>query len=148
MASGGGTAVRGLVLVRRLIIWRVSAIDICALLASRLVNSDLARRTSTELRMATTVAVRGSSVYRLISPITSPRPISRTMRSTPSSPSTEARRRPLIDKYMASPGSPWTIRVSPAASSSQVKWRRNSCIASASTSPSMLCKWWVSTCSG
>ena len=67
---------------------RVKAMDACALLASSSAKSALASRTSTESRIATTVAERGSSVNRLISPITWPRAISRTIRSTPSSPRT------------------------------------------------------------
>ena len=66
-------------------IWRVNAIETDGLEASSLLNSDLSRRTSTESRIATTVAERGLSVYRLSSPMIWPRPMSRTMCSTPSS---------------------------------------------------------------
>ncbi len=60
-------------------IWRVSTMDIGALVASSLANSDRASFASTESRTATTVAERGSSVYMLISPMICPRAISRTM---------------------------------------------------------------------
>lgn len=62
--------------------------DTWALLSSSGTNSDLASRTSTESRTATTVAARGSPVYRLISPTVWPRAISPTMRSLPSAPRT------------------------------------------------------------
>ena len=68
-------------LCRRRMIWRVSAIETAPLVASRWSNSGLPRRASTESRTATTVAERGSSVNRLISPTTWPRVISRTVRS-------------------------------------------------------------------
>lgn len=69
----------------RWMICRVSATDTCALRARSWLKCVLCRRTSTESRIATTVAERGSSVYRLILPMTWPRDISRTMRCVPSS---------------------------------------------------------------
>jgi hypothetical protein len=69
-------------------IWRVISTDSRGLLASSSSKAALPSRTSTESRMATTVAERGSSVNRLISPMTWPRAISRTARSLPSSPRT------------------------------------------------------------
>ena len=82
--TGCASSGRGFALRRWPITWRVSAIDSCALLATSRSNSAFGSRTSTESRMATTVAARGSPVMRLISPIVWPRPISRTSRSAPS----------------------------------------------------------------
>ena len=55
-------------------------------------------RASTVSRMATTVAERGAPVYRLISPVISPRPSSRTMRALPSGWVTYTRSRPLRER--------------------------------------------------
>jgi hypothetical protein len=68
----------------RSMIWRVSAMDTCALRASRCLNMSLVSRTSTESRTATTVAARGAPVNRLISPMICPRPMSATRRCWPS----------------------------------------------------------------
>jgi len=73
------------VFCNRTMSWRVSATETWALLANSSWKAALSSRTSTESRIATTVAVRGESMYRLISPMTWPRAISRTMCSTPSS---------------------------------------------------------------
>jgi hypothetical protein len=70
---------------RRSMAWRVSARDTLGLPAIRRSNAALSSRTSTESRIATTVAERGSSVNSAISPMIWPRAISRTMRCVPSS---------------------------------------------------------------
>ena len=57
--------------------------ETCGLLCSSSFHPGWSRRTSTESRMATTVAERGACVNRAISPMTWPRAISRSMRSSP-----------------------------------------------------------------
>ena len=85
IATGRAVAGTACTVCSRSMICRVSAIDTCALAASSCAKAGLASRTSTESRIATTVAERGASVYRLISPMIWPRPISRSRRSMPSS---------------------------------------------------------------
>ena len=85
MVTGRASSDRVCTACSRRMSWRVNAIEACTLLCSSWWNCGLPSLTSTESRMATTVAERGSSVYRLISPMIWPRAISRTMCSTPSS---------------------------------------------------------------
>jgi len=68
----------------RSMICRVMARDSAGLDVCKPSKPAGSRRASTEWRTATTVAERGSPVIRLISPISWPRPMSRTARSVPS----------------------------------------------------------------
>ena len=64
----------------RRITCRVSASEACTLLANRRWKCAFDSRTSTESRIAITVAERGSPVNSAISPMAWPRAISRTSR--------------------------------------------------------------------
>jgi small GTP-binding protein len=78
-------------------------------------NAGLSRPTSTESRMACTLAERFPPVSRAISPTVSPRVISPTRRSCPSS-CRVARRRPLSTTYIESASSPSRNKICPAPS--------------------------------
>ena len=91
--------------------WRVT-LGCCAM-KSRKVSLEM--RTRRESRSAVTVAVRMPPLSTLISPISSPRPISPRRSTRPASSSRVATSRPLITMYNASEVSPRRSKAVPPA---------------------------------